>query len=148
MRVIRKFAKIMILPLMLLIGILHFVLNTATKLSSYLIGPLMLLIFGCGVYTVVKQLWSQTFLLALMEGACFLVLFGASFVKIMKFGFDFTSTELVWLAVGMVVAFLVSFLVIKLLMSYIRKHDFKVFGYYRIALGIIVLAYFGIKTLV
>ena len=63
MRVIRKFAKIMILPLMLLIGILHFVL-----------------IFGCGVYTVVKQLWSQTFLLALMEGACFLVLFGASFV--------------------------------------------------------------------
>ena len=64
MRVIRKFAKIMILPLMLLIGILHFVL----------------LIFGCGVYTVVKQLWSQTFLLALMEGACFLVLFGASFV--------------------------------------------------------------------
>ena len=68
MRVIRKFAKIMILPLMLLIGILHFVLNTATKLSSYLIGPLMLLIFGCGVYTVVKQLWSQTFLLALMEG--------------------------------------------------------------------------------
>ena len=58
MRVIRKFAKIMILPLMLLIGILHFVLNTATKLSSYLIGPLMLLIFGCGVYTVVKQLWS------------------------------------------------------------------------------------------
>ena len=80
MRVIRKFAKIMILPLMLLIGILHFVLNTATKLFSYLIGPLMLLIFGCGVYTVVKQLWSQTFLLALMEGACFLVLFGASFV--------------------------------------------------------------------
>ena len=76
------------------------------------------------------------------------IMFGASFVKIMKFGFDFTSTELVWLAVGMVVAFLVSFLVIKLLMSYIRKHDFKVFGYYRIALGIIVLAYFGIKTLV
>ena len=75
-------------------------------------------------------------------------MFGASFVKIMKFGFDFTSTELVWLAVGMVVAFLVSLLVIKLLMSYIRKHDFKVFGYYRIALGIIVLAYFGIKTLV
>ena len=56
MRVIRKYAKIMILPLMLLIGILHFVLNTVTKLSSYLIGPLMLLIFGCGVYTVVKQL--------------------------------------------------------------------------------------------
>ena len=80
MRVIRKFAKIMILPLMLLIGILHFALNLITKLSSYLIGPLMLLIFGCGIYTVVKQLWSQTFLLALMEGACFLVLFGASFV--------------------------------------------------------------------
>lgn len=69
MRVIRKFAKIMVLPLMLLIGIMHLVLNIATKLSSYLIGPLMLLIFGCGVYTVVKQHWSQTFLLALMEGA-------------------------------------------------------------------------------
>ena len=69
---------------------------------------------------------------------------GASLLKLVKFGFAFTGTELVILLVGMFVSFLVSILVIKFLMSYIKKHDFKVFGYYRIILGIIVLAYFMI----
>ena len=70
------------------------------------------------------------------------VMFGASLLKLVKFGFDFTSSELVILFVGMLTAFVVSILTIKLLMGYIKKHDFKPFGWYRIMLGIIVLVYF------
>ncbi|EET60560.1 undecaprenyl pyrophosphate phosphatase [Marvinbryantia formatexigens DSM 14469] len=70
------------------------------------------------------------------------VMLGASLLKIVKFGFSFTQMELVLLLVGMVVAFLVSIAVIKLLLGYIRKHDFTVFGWYRIILGVVVLAYF------
>lgn len=74
------------------------------------------------------------------------VMLGASLLKIVKFGFTFTSMELVLLIVGMAVAFLVSIAVIKFLLGYIRKHDFTVFGWYRIILGIVVLAYFwGVK---
>ncbi len=67
---------------------------------------------------------------------------GASLLKLVKFGFSFTRIELIILLVGMLISFLVSVLVIKFLMNYIKKHDFKPFGYYRIALGIIVLIYF------
>lgn len=70
---------------------------------------------------------------------------GASLLKLVKFGFGFTSIELIILIVGMIVSFLVSMIVIKFLMNYIKKHNFKIFGYYRIALGIIVLLYFLIK---
>lgn len=70
------------------------------------------------------------------------VMFGASFLKLLKFGFNFTGTELAVLLVGMLVAFGISILAIKFLMGYIKKHDFKVFGWYRIVLGIIVLLYF------
>lgn len=70
---------------------------------------------------------------------------GASLLKLVKFGFAFTGMELAILLIGMFVSFVVSILVIKFLMNYIKKHDFKVFGYYRIILGIIVLAYFFIK---
>ena len=73
------------------------------------------------------------------------VMFGASLLKIVKFGFAFTSLELMVLVVGMVVAFVVSVLAIKFLMGYIKKHDFKVFGWYRIVLGIIVVGYFLIN---
>ena len=69
-------------------------------------------------------------------------MFGASLLKILKFGLSFTGMELTLLLVAMAVSFIVSILVIKFLMSYIKKHDFKAFGYYRIILGIIVLAYF------
>jgi len=71
------------------------------------------------------------------------VMFGASLLKIVKFGLSFTSMEALILLTGMIVAFVVSIIVIRFLMGYIRKHDFKVFGYYRIALGIIVLLYFA-----
>lgn len=70
------------------------------------------------------------------------VMFGASLLKMLKFGFQFTGSELTILIVGMVTAFLVSVLAIKFLMSYIKKNDFKSFGYYRIVLGVLVLAYF------
>lgn len=73
------------------------------------------------------------------------VMFGASLLKILKFGLVFTGMELVLLAVGMLVAFFVSMLVIRFLMGYIRKHDFKVFGWYRIVLGTAVLVYFVLK---
>lgn len=70
------------------------------------------------------------------------VMFGASLLKLVKFGFVFTPIELTVLLVGMVTAFVVSVLAIRFLMGYIKKHNFKVFGYYRIVLGIVVLAYF------
>ena len=75
------------------------------------------------------------------------VMFGASLLKGVKFlaGASMTSMEGAILAVGMVVAFVVSFFVIKFLLGYIKKHDFKVFGYYRIALGIIVILFFLIR---
>lgn len=67
------------------------------------------------------------------------VMFGASLLKIVKFGFNFTAMEAALLIIGMVVAFVVSLFVIRFLMGYIKKHDFKVFGWYRIILGAIVL---------
>ncbi len=70
---------------------------------------------------------------------------GASLLKLVKFGFGFTAIELAVLLVGMLVSFLVSVAIIKFLMNYIKKHNFKVFGYYRIILGIIVLAYFFLR---
>lgn len=70
------------------------------------------------------------------------VMFGLSALKILKFGLHFSSAELLVLILGMAVAFAVSVLVIKFLMSYIKKHDFKVFGWYRIILGLIVFFYF------
>jgi len=72
------------------------------------------------------------------------VMFGASLLKLVKFGFHFTGLEIGILVVGMVSAFIVSVIVIRFLMGYIKKHDFKVFGWYRIVLGIIVLLYFGL----
>lgn len=70
------------------------------------------------------------------------VMFGASLLKILKFGFHFTGSEVLILATGMAVAFVVSVLAIQFLMGYIKKHDFKVFGWYRIILGAVVLFYF------
>ncbi len=80
-----------------------------------------------------------TFLLAIP------VMFGASLLKLVKFGLAFSGSEVAILATGMIVAFVISVIVIKFLMSYIRKHDFKVFGWYRIILGVVVLAYFFLK---
>ncbi len=79
---------------------------------------------------------SYTFYLAIP------VMFGASLLKLAKFGLAFSSSELIILVTGMLSAFVVSILAIKFLMKYIKKNDFTVFGYYRIALGILVILYF------
>ncbi|GFO84893.1 undecaprenyl-diphosphate phosphatase [Anaerostipes butyraticus] len=71
------------------------------------------------------------------------VMFGASLLKIVKFGFQFTSVEVIVLLTGMIVSFLVSIIAIKFLLGYIKKNDFKAFGVYRIILGILVIAYFA-----
>ena len=72
------------------------------------------------------------------------VMFGLSALKLLKFGFAFTGAEIIILLVGCITAFVVSLFVISFLMSYIKKKDFKLFGWYRIILGIIVIAYFMI----
>jgi undecaprenyl-diphosphatase len=94
------------------------------------------LVFGMDRPTIANF----TFLLAIP------VMAGASALKLLKYilkvGFTFTATELTVLGVGCLVAFLVSMVVIKFLITYIRKHDFKIFGWYRIVLGILVLLYF------
>lgn len=70
------------------------------------------------------------------------VMFGASLLKLVKFGLDFSGQELAILLFGMATAFVVSVVSIRFLMGYVKKHDFKPFGYYRIVLGVLVLAYF------
>lgn len=75
------------------------------------------------------------------------VMFGASLLKLVKFGFGFTGMEFAILLFGMLSAFIVSIFVIKFLLGYIKKHDFKAFGWYRIALGSVVILYFGISAL-
>ncbi len=89
------------------------------------------IIFGTSRYVAAEF----TFFLAIP------VMFGASLLKIVKFGLDFSSSELVILLVGMVTAFIVSILSIKFLISYIKTNDFKAFGWYRIILGIVVIVY-------
>ena len=72
------------------------------------------------------------------------VMFGASALKLVKFGFNFTGMEIAILLTGMIVAFVVSIIAIKFLLGYIKNNDFKVFGWYRIVLGIIVISYFAL----
>ena len=75
------------------------------------------------------------------------VMFGASFLKSLKFGFHYTVLEVMILVIGMVVAFVVSVFAIKFLVGYIKKNDFKAFGIYRIVLGIIVAVYFLVQNI-
>lgn len=98
-----------------------------SRSGATIIGALLI-----GVSRVISA--EYTFYLAIPAMA------GASLLKFLKFGFGYTSMEWVILIVGTMVAFVVSIFVIKFLMNYIKKHDFKVFGWYRIALGIFVLA--------
>ena len=73
------------------------------------------------------------------------VMFGASAIKLLKFGFHFTGLELAILAVGTIVAFVVSIIAIRFLLGYIKRNDFKAFGWYRIVLGVLVMGYFLIS---
>ena len=89
------------------------------------------IIFGTSRYVAAEF----TFFLAIP------VMFGASFLKLVKFGWNYSGAEILILAVGMVTAFIVSILSIQFLLRYIKRNDFTVFGWYRIALGIVVLGY-------
>ena len=86
-----------------------------------------------------KAASEYTFILAIP------VMLGASLLEVLDFGFALTGSEWMILLGGLVSAFVVSIVVIKFLLGYIRKHDFKVFGWYRIVLGIVVLSYFGLR---
>ncbi|SEJ56635.1 undecaprenyl-diphosphatase [Propionispira arboris] len=90
------------------------------------------IIFGTSRYVAAEF----TFFLAIP------VMFGASFLKIVKFGWNYTAAEVLILVIGMIVAFFVSILSIKFLMRYIKNNDFKLFGWYRIILGLCVVIYF------
>lgn len=122
------------LPLKTAIGIgLFQVLSLVpgtSRSGSTIIGGLLL---GTSRYVATEF----TFFLAIP------VMFGASFLKLIKFGLP-NFYELVMLIFGMAVSFIVSVLAIKFLLSYIKKNNFKIFGYYRIALGLLVLLYFGL----
>ena len=115
----------------LLIGVFQVlsIIPGTSRSGSTIIGALLL-----GVSRTVAA--EFTFFMAVP------VMFGLSFIKLLKFGFAFTGSEIIIPLVGCVVAFLVSVVVIKFLMDYIRKHDFSVFGIYRIVLGALVLLYF------
>lgn len=127
-------------------------INTLEEISykdAFLIGVFQVLSIVPGTSrsgsTIIGGLLMGISRVAIAEFTFFMavpVMFGLSAIKIIKFGFNFTHTELTILIWGMVIAFTVSIIVIKFLMSYIKKHDFKIFGWYRIILGIVVLAYF------
>lgn len=107
--------------------VLSLVPGTSRSGSTILGG----ILFGASRYVATEF----TFFLAIP------VMFGASLLKIVKFGWHYSGAEILILVVGMATAFVVSILSIKFLLRYIKRNDFKAFGWYRIALGIIVLAY-------
>lgn len=126
-------------------------LNDITYKTAFIIGLFQVLSIIPGTSrsgsTIIGALLIGVSRVAAAEFTFFLavpVMFGLSLIKVVKFGFAFSQAELVILLVGMAVAFGVSVLVIKFLMSYIKKHDFKVFGIYRILIGIVLLAYFAL----
>lgn len=130
-----KFTDIDTLPfsIALYIGlfqILAMVFPGTSRSGATILGALLL---GVSRQTAA----SFTFFLAIP------VMAGASLIKLLDFGLSFTSSELIVLLIGSISAFVVSILVIRFLLSYIRKHDFEVFGWYRIVLGVIVLVYFA-----
>lgn len=132
---VTKFSQLTI-PMILIIGVFQMLalIPGTSRSGATIVGALMI--------GVSRSLAAEyTFFLAIQ------VMFGASFVKLLDFGFNFTAMQVAVLLVGMIVSFAVSIVAIKFLMSYIRKNDFKVFGYYRIVLGVIVFLFFGIQAL-
>lgn len=124
-------------------------LSDITYMTAFLIGLFQVLSIIPGTSrsgaTIVGALLIGVSRVAAAEFTFFLavpVMFGMSALKMVKMGFAMTSAEAVILILGMAVAFIVSLIVIKFLMGYIKKHDFQIFGWYRIVLGILVLLYF------
>ena len=126
-------------------------LNEITYQTAFIIGLFQVLSIIPGTSrsgsTIIGALIIGVSRVAAAEFTFFLavpVMFGLSFIKLIKFGFAFTGAEVATLAIGTITAFVVSLFAVKFLMGYVKKHDFKIFGIYRIILGIIVLIYFGI----
>lgn len=126
-------------------------LNDITYQTAFFIGLFQVLAIIPGTSrsgaTIIGALLIGVSRVAAAEFTFFLavpVMFGWSLIKLIKFGFAFSAQELCALGLGCVVAFAVSVVVIRFLMGYIKKHDFKVFGWYRIILGAIVLGYFAL----
>ena len=127
-------------------------LEDITYKTAFLIGLFQVLSIVPGTSrsgaTIIGALLIGVSRVAAAEFTFFLavpVMLGMSALKLLKFGFDFTGTEIAVLVLGMATAFVVSVLVIKFLMSYIKKKDFKVFGWYRIVLGAIIIVYTFLK---
>ncbi|MGN1203173.1 MAG: undecaprenyl-diphosphate phosphatase [Eubacterium sp.] len=124
-------------------------LNDITYKTAFIIGLFQVLSMIPGTSrsgaTIIGALLIGVSRTAAAEFTFFLAvptMVGASALKLIKFGLSFTGEELITLAIGMVVAFVVSLLCIKFLMSFIKKHDFKPFGWYRIVLGAVLILYF------
>lgn len=152
--------------MLILVGVAFIVIESWNKDRTAKITRMSeityLLAFGIGLFQLIAAIFPGTsrsgatiiggLLLGMSRGLAaeftfFLaipVMFGASLLKLVKFGLHFTGLEAVILLTGMVVSFAVSYFVIKFLMEYIKKHDFKVFGWYRIVLGAAVLLYFAL----
>ena len=125
-------------------------LNDITYKTAFFIGMFQVLSIIPGTSrsgaTIIGALLLGVSRVAAAEFTFFLavpVMFGLSALKLIKFGLSFIGAEFAILIIGCVVAYLVSIVVIKFLMGYIKKHDFKIFGWYRIVLGVIVLLYFA-----
>jgi len=128
-------------------------LNSITYRSALIIGIFQLLALIPGTSrsgaTILGAMLIGTSRPVSAEFSFFLaipVMFGASALRLLQFGFDFTGAELAILLTGMAVAFVVSIFTIKLLLGYVKKRDFTVFGYYRIAIGLIVIGYFVLNA--
>ncbi len=132
---VKKISQLTI-PMILIIGVFQMLamIPGTSRSGATIVGALML-----GVSRGVAA--EFTFFLAIPA------MFGASAVKLFHFGFGFTAMQVFLLLLGMAVSLAVSIVAIKFLMRYIKNHDFKVFGYYRIVLGVIVLLYFGATAL-
>ena len=124
-------------PTVLMIGMFQLIAAIfpgTSRSGSTIVGALLL-----GVSRTVAA--EFTFFLAIP------VMFGASLLKILHYGLAFSAMELFFMAAAMVIAFVVSMYSIQFLLGYVKKHDFKFFGYYRIVLGVIVLIYFGLTAI-
>ena len=132
---VKKISQLTI-PMVLIIGVFQMLamIPGTSRSGATIVGALML-----GVSRGVAA--EFTFFLAVPA------MFGASAVKLFHFGLGFTGMQVFLLLLGMAVYLAVSIVAIKFLMRYIKNHDFKVFGYYRIVLGVIVLLYFGVTAL-
>lgn len=151
--------------MLIVYGILFIVIENRNKNRRYLANNLSELSYktalGIGLFQVLSLIPGTSRSGATIVGAMLLgtsrsvaaeftfflaipVMFGASLLKLIKFGLEFTGAEIIILLVGTIISFLVSIVAIKFLMRYIKKNDFKAFGYYRIILGIIVILYFAL----